>query len=265
MKKISHEVPLCLLQKNLEWSDYQYVLPHLIDKHVEYKDFILNYRKQESSFIMMDNGLFEGINHTEQDLIEKINLVEPDVFIVPDTWNDKNETLKNAKYWMDVVKPKLSSKTQLMVVMQGVSISDFFELYQTCEDIGYNHFAFNHSSKYYQLISRNSNKLINQMCGRHQLINIMANADYIRDSHYIHLLGCSLPQEFLLYKDPSYDFIKSIDTSSPIINGALQGFYEEWGSLNKPFNKIDEFMEQDLNNKIDIIDHNVYKLKEFIN
>jgi len=39
--KISHEVPLSLLEKSLMFNDYQYVLPHLIDKYNEYKLFML--------------------------------------------------------------------------------------------------------------------------------------------------------------------------------------------------------------------------------
>ena len=42
----------------------------------------------------MDNGLFEGVTHTNQDLLDKINLIEPDIFIVPDEWNNKAVTAK---------------------------------------------------------------------------------------------------------------------------------------------------------------------------
>ena len=64
MIKISHEVPLCLLDDNLEWSDYQYCLPHLIDEYPQYKEHFVNYARN-GGFVIMDNGLFEGIEHTE--------------------------------------------------------------------------------------------------------------------------------------------------------------------------------------------------------
>ena len=37
--KISHEVPFCLLSKSLEFNDYDYCLPHLLDKNEEHTVF----------------------------------------------------------------------------------------------------------------------------------------------------------------------------------------------------------------------------------
>ena len=265
MKKISHEVPLCFLQDNLHWSDYQYVLPHLIDKHAQYKEFMLSYREQEDSFIIMDNGLFEGVTHTEKDLIEKINLVKPDIFVVPDMWNNKKATAHNATHWMINIKPHLPENTNLMVVMQGEIISDFFSLYQECTALGYTHFAFNHSSQYYQTyLGTHPDKLVNQMLGRHSLINLMRASHFIKDNHYIHLLGCSLPQEFAFYKYPEFDFIKSVDTSNPIIVGAQPKVYEVYGLSTKPSEKIEDFMEKDLNQYKTIINFNVEKFRNLI-
>jgi hypothetical protein len=260
--KISHEVPLCLLDKSLNFNDYQYVLPHLLDKHNKYKLFMLKYRNNENSFIIMDNGLFEGVTHTNEDLIEKINLIKPDIFITPDKWNNSNDTYKNAKYWFNTVKLQLSNKTELMVVLQGKTIIDILTLYDKCVDLGFKHFAFNHSSEVYQRMFNHPNKLVNQMMGRIELINMMKKQGHILDTHYIHLLGASLPQEFLYYKGTNG--IKSVDTSSPIINGALGIIYEEYGLLTKPTNKIEEFFEENLEGQIGEITFNINKFRDFI-
>ena len=98
--KISHEVPLCFLKESLKWNDYQYVLPHLIDQYPQYKTHMLEYREKPGSFIICDNGLFEGVDHTIEDLLEKIYLIRPNVFIVPDAWNDSITTIRSAKHWM---------------------------------------------------------------------------------------------------------------------------------------------------------------------
>jgi hypothetical protein len=37
--KLSHEVPICLLEDSLKFNDYQYCLPHLLDQDEDYKDF----------------------------------------------------------------------------------------------------------------------------------------------------------------------------------------------------------------------------------
>ena len=97
--KISHELPLSLMHHAYEFNDYDYCLPQLIDQYDQYRIFFQKSRL-DKRFIIMDNGLFEGVTHTTEDLLEKINLVRPDIFIVPDAWNDATTTIRNAKSWM---------------------------------------------------------------------------------------------------------------------------------------------------------------------
>lgn len=259
--KISHEVPLSLLKHNYEWSDYDYLLPHLLDKYQEYKDYFLKARKDER-FIIQDNGLFEGVTHTIPDLLEKIHLVEPDIFIVPDEWNDSIITAKNAKYWKQLSLPE---RTNLMVVLQGKTVNEIHLLYQTCLDLGYTHFAINHSSIVYQELGGSENSLANQSVGRVMLIEYLKSQDMIKDYHYIHLLGASTPQEFTYYRDNHPNLINSVDTSNPIIVGALGQRYSDMGLLTKPSNKIEEFMEKDLASQLEDIIFNVNMFKKFCN
>jgi hypothetical protein len=259
--KVSHEVPLSLLNRSRHFNDYDYCLPHLLDKYSQYKKYYLQ-AKLDERFIIMDNGLFEGITHTTEDLIEKINLIKPDIFITPDAWNDSQATYKNAKYWINTLKSQLPSETKLIIVLQGKTLDEITNLYDKCIDLGFKHFAFNHSSEVYQRIFNHPNKLINQMMGRIELVNLMKKQGYILDIHYIHLLGASLPQEFIYYK--GIDWINSVDTSSPIINGILGNIYEEYGLLTKPKNKIEEFFEDSLEDQIGNITFNINKFKEYI-
>lgn len=260
--RISHEVPLSLLERSKHFNDYDYCLPHLLDKYEQYKNFYLQ-AKQDERFIIMDNGLFEGVTHTTEDLIEKINLIKPDIFIVPDEWNDSTITYKNAKYWMNVIKPQLPAETKLMVVMQGKMANQIESLYQNCVDLGYTHFAFNHSSVAYQNIFRHPNPLVNQMLGRTYMITNLKHDNVIKDSHYIHLLGASLPQEFLNYNTSYFNFIKSVDTSSPIINGILGIHYDDYGLTTKPSNKIEEFFENTFEDNMGGIIFNINKFADF--
>ena len=70
-----------------------------------------------------------------------------------------------------------------------------------------------------------------------------------------HLLGCSLPQEFMAYKD--WDFIKSCDTSNPILVGADGNKYQENGLTYKPKEKLEHYFEKDLSDRLDDIKFNV--------
>ena len=261
MIKISHELPLSLLEYSIDWNDYEYCLPHLLDKHSEYRQYFLDSRERDR-FIIMDNGLFEGVTHTTQDLLEKIDLIKPDIFIVPDEWNDSAITAKNAKHWLQY---KMPMRTKLMVVLQGKTVSDIHLLYQQCVDLGYTHFAFNHSSIVYQELGGSENALANQSVGRVLLIQYLLQQKVIKDHHYIHLLGASTPQEFTFYRDAIPNLVNSVDTSNPIICGALGIKYTETGLLEKPKEKIEEFMEENLDSKLEDIIFNVNKFKEFCN
>jgi len=259
--KISHELPLNLLEHSIDWNDYEYCLPHLLDKHSDYRQYFLDSRERDR-FIIMDNGLFEGVTHTTQDLLEKIDLIKPDIFIVPDEWNNSTITAKNAKHWLQY---KMPMRTKLMVVLQGKTVSDIHLLYKQCIDLGYTHFAFNHSSIVYQELGGSENSLANQSVGRVLLIQYLLSQNVIKEHHYIHLLGASTPQEFTFYRDALPTLINSVDTSNPIICGALGIKYTEFGLLEKPKEKIEEFMEENLDSQLEDIIFNVKKFKEFCN
>lgn len=259
--KISHELPISLFPHSQTWNDYEYCLPIFMDKYSEYREFFLEARKQ-GRFIIMDNSLFEGYHHTIPDLLEKIHLIEPDIFIVPDEWNDSIITAKNAKYWKQLSLPE---RTNLMVVLQGKTVNEIHLLYQTCLDLGYTYFAVNHSSMVYQELGGSENSLANQSVGRVMLIEYLKSQDMIKDYHYIHLLGASTPQEFTYYRDNHPNLINSVDTSNPIIVGALGQRYSDMGLLTKPSNKIEEFMEKDLAPQLEDIIFNINKFKKFCN
>jgi len=259
--KISHELPLSLMHNAYKWNDYDYCLPHLIDHYEQYKIFFQKSRL-DKRFIIMDNGLFEGVTHTTEDLLEKINLVRPDIFIVPDAWNDATITLRNAKSWMINYKAGLPEGVNLMAVCQGKDIGELITTYQTLVDIGYTHIAFNHSSIAYQNEYEGMDHLKASMYGRMEFIRRLVQSGAIRKSHYHHLLGCSLPQEFMSYGD--WSFIKSVDTSNPILVGAEGIRYAEGGLDFKPKEKLEHYFEINLDSKLEDIIFNVNRFKSFI-
>lgn len=242
--RISHETPLKLLQNSLKFNDYQYILPTFYNKYKEYKDFMLNYRKQKNSFIILDNGLFEGDNLTNAELLVLIYEIKPDIFIVPDEWNDKNKTLVNAKSWILNYKSKLPNNTQLMAVLQGKNYGELVECYQTLVDLDYKHISFNHSSEAYFDIFPTKSKLKAQSEGRKYLIDNLMKDKILNPKLYHHLLGASTWYEFALYMEEKYSFIKSCDTSAPIINGALGVLFDDH-EYEKPKQKLEEFMEME--------------------
>jgi hypothetical protein len=153
-----------------------------------------------------------------------------------------------------------------MVVMQGTTMGEIHQLYQQCVDMGYTHFAFNHSSVVYHELCPTENLIANQAVGRVLLLENMKHENLIKPHHYIHLLGCSVPQEFTHYRDNwAPGIINSVDTSNPVICGALGIRYNEIGLLEKPTNKIEEFMESDLDDKLEDIRYNIQRFRNLCN
>ena len=259
--KISHELPLGLMHNSYKWNDYDYALPHLIDKYDQYRIFFQKARL-DKRFVIMDNGLFEGVFHTVQDLLEKINLVRPNIFIVPDAWNDSVTTIRSAKHWMINFKADLPKGVELMAVCQGKDMTELITTYQTLVDLGYTHIAFNHSSIAYQQEYIGMDSLKAAMYGRMEFIRRLVQSGAIRKTHYHHLLGCSLPQEFMSYSD--WPFIKSVDTSNPILVGAEGEKYTNSGMTWKPKEKLEHYFEMNLEDKMENITFNVNKFRSFI-
>lgn len=259
--KVSHELPPSLMPYSYQWNDYEYCLPVFIDRYEQYRLFFQKARL-DKRFIIMDNSLFEGYKHTEQDLFDKMWIVRPDIFVVPDEWNDSVTTLRNAKHWMKNRKGLLPDGTNLMAVCQGKTIGELVTTYQNLIDLGYKHIAFNHSSAAYTEFYPQHTKLNAQMLGRIELIRTMLEKDTIRKDIYHHLLGCSLPQEMLAYSE--FDWIKSVDTSNPIIVGSEGVRYKDNGVDYKPTTKIEDLFDVNLEDKIEDIIFNVNKFKSYV-
>ena len=159
-------------------------------------------------------------------------------------------------------KKHLPDNTNLMAVCQGKDMGELIITYQMLVDLGYNHIAFNHSSIAYTNFYPEHKPVYAQMLGRIELIRKLIEKDTIRKGAYHHLLGCSLPQEMMAYSD--FDWIKSVDTSNPIIVGSEGVRYGDNGIEYKPKAKIEELFEVDLSERMDDIIFNINKFKQYI-
>jgi len=193
--KISHELPLSLLKHGYVFNDYDYLLPCFMEKYPEYKSYFIK-AKEDGRFIIMDNSLFEGYNHTHAELLSFIELIQPDIFIVPDVWNDSEKTIDNAKNWIERFN---LPKTRLMVVLQGNTFDELIHMYKVVTELGYTHIAINHSSNAYTNYYSELPILEAQMLGRNKLITELTKSGVLNKNLYHHLLGCSLPFRYIFY------------------------------------------------------------------
>jgi len=227
--KVSHEVPRCLLTASPEFNDYDYCLPHLLDLDEEYKQYFYN-AKKSGRYVIMDNSLHElGEAYNHERLRYWVNELEPDEFIVPDVWMKFSQTCAQAKYWRQFKYPK---KTTLVAVVQGGDESEAYKCYKVLKDLGYKKIAISYGATWYNNIHPHPNKDLGKALGRLTFISRLYSSKVIEETDRIHLLGCSVPQEFGWYR--GYKQIESIDTSNPVM-AALEGtLYSESGLDKKP-------------------------------
>ena len=236
--KVSHEVPLCLLELSKQFNDYDYCLPHLLDQDEEYKNYFLQ-SKNEGRYIIMDNSLHElGTPYSEERLLYWLEKLQPDEFIVPDHWQDKNKTLDSATEWIQ--KEFDYPNTKFVAVVQANNLLEGIECFNHLKNnLGYRKIAISYGASWYNDLSNHPDPNFAKMLGRVKFVKILSD-DFSLDAPWqevkLHLLGCQLPQEF------SYHYlncIETIDTSNPIL-AAIDGMkYKPYGLLSKTKTRID--------------------------
>ncbi len=242
--KVSHEVPLQLLGLSETFNDYDYCLPHLLDKYPKYEAYFRQ-AKEKGRYIIMDNSLHElGEAYDTSRLLHWVSELEPNEFIVPDVWENATYSVRNAKLWASIEVPDNTTK---VAVVQGKSYSDFVNSYQSYKWFGYQKISFSYGASWFEECFKHPNPYVAKMMGRLKTITNLYKDKLISDMDRVHLLGCNLPQEYLYYKN--FKFIESIDTSNPVIHGLKGIRYSEGGLLHKDKEKIDEDFTREITPK----------------
>lgn len=252
--KISHEVPISLLEESKNFNDYDYCLVHLLDKYPKYEEYFMNSDRE----IILDNSAYElGDAYDDNIFIEKIKQMKPTWYILPDTMNNYESTINrsiefNKKFDIH------NGYSEPMAVVQGKTIEEFTDCYNEYVNIGIKKIAFNFISDLY-LTPFNNNKISHfnihekRMLGRYIILKYMFT-NVVDHSLEHHLLGCNLPQAGIRYKrNDIFKSITSIDTSNPIIHGYLNLVYNKSLGLNmKKSLAIEDILEE----KIDLSTYN---------
>jgi hypothetical protein len=256
--KVSHECPKALLEKSFEFNDYDYFLPTFAHDE-DYLNHFIEARKK-GRFIIMDNGLFENDLKDEQTLLEYYNLIQPDVFIVPDVWNDYDLTWENYKEWKTKVDPN-----KIMVVLQANDMFEAEEFYEKLVEDGVKYIGFNHLGKFYDDFSLHSHFETRKTLGRIEFISYLKETNRLSPDVHHHLLGCNFAWEFKHYPSVLYPEIKSCDTSNPISLAFEDIEYRKFLGLNfKPKTKVEDVFNSVDRGKLWLAELNINQFKQFI-
>jgi len=271
--KISHEVPLSLLHDSRKFNDYDYALVHLFEDIPEYYQFYEDAVK-DGRHVILDNSIFElGEAFDSKKYFSWISRLKPTEYIIPDVLENAIGTMDNAldwkeNYWEPLHQGSnpLTPNTKCIGVVQGKSYEDLVNCYQYLDTvINVDKLAISFDYSYYLKICPHPNKWMGYTLGRIQTLTRLQEDGIINKDKPHHLLGCSLPIEFLFYRE-GFDWIDTIDTSNPIVHGLLNINYEPGGLVTKQSIKLVDLLKIiPVQIQRERIEHNVKYFKSFCN
>lgn len=266
MIKRAHECPTQIHELVQKLTDYDYCLVHLMDESEEYRDNFLRAKKQGRE-IILDNSIFElGIAFNGYEYQKWIERLEPTWYIIPDVLEDIQGTLENLSQWK-----KYKSNSKRIAVIQGRSYHELIDCYRTFTDdstVSKIAIPFDFSCWIDLLPFKTEcyrSKFHIWKEGRVEFIKRLIQEPFFNPKIPLHLLGISLPIEFLAYKN--YSFIESMDSSGPIVHGLKGVRYDEIYGLNyKESQKLFQLIDSKVNfSQIEDIKWNIEVFRRFCN
>lgn len=285
--KISHEVPLSLMEQSKQFNDYDYCLIHLLDKYPQYREYFLANKGER--FTIMDNSAYElGESLSDDLLIHHAKEINPNILIIPDVMHNFKKTLDRTESFLESYEKSglknSNPNMMLMAVVQGKNLQEFcqclwyynnlFSERKQIQAIAFNFASPVYSSRELELINsgfsmmRDRETIEKRTLGRIIVLEYLVNNGWIKHEAYHHLLGCNLPQEGTAYRDYSekFGFIKSMDTSNPIIHAIYGERYAHTGMMYKRPELLADSMEIPYNNiDQDVLKHNIDLFRNFWN
>lgn len=263
--KISHESPLALLPQSRKFNDYDYCLVHLFDEIPEYYQFFVDAVK-DGRHVILDNSVFElGTAFDPEKYIEWILKLNPTEFIIPDVLEDTIGTMDSALDFIEKYGDKVKHVKKIGVV-QGTDYNELVQCYQYMDDvIKVDKIAISFDYSYYLDVCPHPNKWMGYTLGRVKVLSRMLEEGIINLDKPHHLLGCALPVEFFFYRE-GFDWIDTIDTSSPIVHGLCDIVYEPGGIINKQSIKlVDLIYSNPTDQQVEKINWNLNVFRSYCN
>lgn len=261
---IAHEAPISLLEEIRDITDFQYALVHLFDTHPKYYSFFkssLNLGRE----VMLDNSIFElGTAFDSEKFADYVRELNPTYYIVPDVLEECNKTI--ASYYNFTQDYQMLPGLKVGVV-QGKTYDELVKCYKFMSECA-DYIAISFDYSYYQIVGKSTSMdpiqaKLERMCnGRQKFIDMLIADGIWNKFKPVHLLGCSLAQEFSHYK--SIANIRSVDTSNPVVAGIVgQRYLKGIGLYNKPKVLLADLIDAELT--ADQVSDVIYNVEEFKN
>lgn len=245
---ISHEVPISILKESRKFNDYDYALVHLFETEPEYYDYFVDSIRLGRK-VILDNSIFElGEAFDSKKFFYWIDKLKPTEYIIPDVLEDALGTMDNALDWKENYWSETPKSSKCIGVVQGKSYEDLVNCYQYLDEvINVDKIAFSFDYSYYLDVCPHPNKWMGYTMGRVTTLSRMLEDGIINKNKPHHLLGCSLPIEFMFYRGEDFSWIETLDTSNPVVHAILNIDYDHCGLVDKQSIKLVELLHSKIN------------------
>jgi len=161
----------------IEKETYHLALAHLIGKagFERYTDFYKQVGKDPEKFLIMDNGLIEGDPRPMDELMDKAYLINATEIVLPDAFQNKDETLREAHDAMNL-KYSITAAFRLMAVPQGRTYEEWLECAKEMLTWPIDTIAIP--------------KIVTKMAGRDGRLQALIDIQDMLADRDVHLLGC---------------------------------------------------------------------------
>ena len=264
--KTNCELPLCMMDKNLELNDFDFVLFHLYQSNKTYREYYQNMRKEHPERLMiLDNSAYEFFVKGEKlDMLQFKNTIKdlnPDYYILPDVLQDKEKTLSGVQEFLkhyvdkDMIYNPLAVTPKPLAVAQGNTSSELVECFQKyLVELGIDYVGVPFHLEFYKHMHIDDDILLEfeasyektKFMDSEDCLYAMGRVQWVREHEDLlkrfdkaHMLGSHCPLEKVFYRD-----FYSMDTGYPVKLGyekTLLGFEDR-----KPTSIIDDFIDAEL-------------------
>lgn len=263
MIEISHESPIAILDESRRYNDLDYALVHLLETEPVYlqffKDSIAQGRK-----VILDNSIFElGTAFDSDKFADWVEELRPTEYIIPDVLEDSEGTIRSAQKFIAKYKD-LPGKS--IGVVQGKTLDEIEHCYYMLDKVfNVDKIAISFDYSLYRQQYPHPNKWVSFALGRVKVMQYLVRRNIINVNKPHHLLGCSLPIEFMFYKS-DFNWIESMDSSNPVVHGLLGINYKGYGLDDKQSIKLVDLIHHEVDETaLKNIWHNVNIFKEIVN
>lgn len=258
---VSHEVPISLLNPSRGFNDYDYALVHLFEEYSGYFYYFKESLKLNRR-VILDNSLYElGTSFDSEQFAIWIERLHPTEYIIPDVFENSEGTIISTQRWNQQFGDLPGKR---IGVVHGKTYEDICKCYLFMRD-NVDKIAFSSDKTFFREMNSIETYTDIEVLthGRQKLLTRLLDDNIIDMNKKHHLLGCFLPQEFRYYREQSFKWIETIDTSSPVLHGLLNIKYKNYGLNTKSTIKLVDMIGNTPNiNNLEIIRYNLDKFRE---